>query len=303
LFNLKEKYGMCQLSQKRLRQLGIRLSAGLLLLSTVVAADNSQLRVCAEPDNLPFSNKQQEGFENKIAALLAHEMHAKLSFTWQKQRQGYIRETLGAGLCDLIMGVPYGYERVLSTQPYYRSGYVFVTKRQRHLEFKSFDDPALQKLKIGLHAIGNDGSNSPPAHALARRGIVKNVVGYSMWGETSVKNPQGLVVDAVANGEIDVAIVWGPLGGYFAKQYGKALTVAPVPADAQMPEQPFAFDIAMGVRKSDGAFAAQLDKILERKRAKIQKILTAYNVPLIKPLTGSAPSQAEKEPAALHNQY
>lgn len=294
---------MCLPSHQRLRRLGAGLFAALWLSASAMAANNGQLRVCAEPDNLPFSNRQQQGFENKIAAVLAHDLHAKLSFTWRKQRQGYIRETLDAGLCDVVMGVPYGYERVLSTPPYYRSGYVFVTKRQRHLAFKSFDDPALQTLKIGLHAIGNDGSNSPPAHALARRGIVKNVVGYSLWGETAVKNPQGQVVDAVAKGDIDVAIVWGPLGGYFAKKYGKALEVSLVPADSGMPAQPFAFDIAMGVRKGEEAFAAQLEQSLERKRGKINGILTAYNIPLIQPPMGSAPSQADKDQAAHHNQH
>ncbi|MDD5035272.1 MAG: substrate-binding domain-containing protein [Methylococcaceae bacterium] len=280
----------------------VTLAAFVLSFAAAVAAE-SELRICADPDNLPFSNQKQEGFENEIAALLADDLHAKLSYTWEKQRQGFIRETLVARRCDVVMGVPYGYERVLSTQPYYRSGYVFVTERRRHLALKSLDDPALRKLKIGLHAIGNDGSNSPPATALARRGIVGNIVGYSMWGEESVENPQGEIVDAVAQGDIDVAIVWGPIGGYFAKQYGKDLVVTPVPADAKLPSQPFAFDLAMGVRKDDEALAAQLEKSLARKRREIRDILTAYNIPLIKSATGSTPSQsgADRGGAQNHN--
>lgn len=287
-------------SHKSLRTLRVTFLAVLLSFATAVAAEG-ELRVCADPDNLPFSNQKQEGFENKIAALLADDLHAKLTYTWMRQRQGFIRDSLGARRCDVVMGVPHGYERVLSTQPYYRSGYVFVTARRRHLALRSLDDPALRTLKIGLHGIGNDGANSPPAHALARRGMVGNIVGYSMWGESPVKNPQGQLVDAVAKGEIDVAIVWGPIGGYFAKHYGKALVVTPVPADAEMPSQPFAFDMAMGVRKGDEALAAQLDQSLERKQREIQAILTAYHIPLIKPVTGSPPSPSDTDRTAPEN--
>ncbi len=290
---------MSQRSHQLPRTLRVTVVVFLLAYATAAAAAEEELRVCADPDNLPFSSQKQDGFENKIAALLAGDLHAKLSYDWQKQRQGFIGPTLGAGHCDVVMGVPNGYERVLSTRPYYRSGYVFVTARRRHLAIKSLDDPILRKLKIGLHAIGNDGANSPPAHALARRGMGGNILGYSMWGEESVENPQGEIVDAVAKGDIDVAIVWGPIGGFFAKPYGKALVVTPVPADAEMPSQPFAFDISIGVRKGEEAFAAQLEKSLERKQREIRSILTAYNVPLIKPLKGATLPQADTERVAL----
>ncbi|WP_246534864.1 substrate-binding domain-containing protein [Methylomonas paludis] len=240
-----------------------------------------ELRVCADPDNLPYSNRKQEGFENKIAALLAKELHAKLSYTWQRQKNGFIRQTLGANRCDVVMGVPYGYERVLSTQPYYWSGYVFVTARNRHLSIASFDDPILRQLKIGLHGIGNDGSNSPPASALAVRGITENIVGYSMWGDTTQKNPQAQVIDAVAKGDIDVAIVWGPIAGYYAKKYGNDLELTLAPHDPKLPDMPFDYEIALGVRKTDQAFAEKLEKILEKQQSHIQNILSTYNVPLI----------------------
>lgn len=293
---------MFQSSFKTSGRLQVAFFAIMLSLTTAVAAE-SELRVCADPDNLPFSNQKQAGFENKIAKLLADDLGMKLSFYWQKQRQGYIRETLGARYCDVMMGVPHGYERVLSTRPYYRSGYAFVTARSRHLAFMSLDDPRLHKLKIGLHAIGNDGSNSPPANALARRGIVENIVGYSMWGEESIDNPQGEIVSAVAKKDIDVAIVWGPIGGYFAKSYGKTLVVTPVPADAEMPSMPFDFDISLGVRKGEEAFAAQLEQSLARKQREIQGILTAYNVPLIKPFLGANVSLLDKDPAASQTSF
>lgn len=150
-------------------------------------------------------------------------------------------------------------------------------------------------MKIGLHAIGNDGSNSPPAHALAHRGIVNNIVGYSMWGDSSVENPQAQVIDAVAKGEVDVAIVWGPIGGYFAKKYGEQLAVTIAPTDAQLPKQPFSFDIAIGVRKDDNVLAEKLQKALEEKRDEIEEILTAYNIPLIKSSSDLASSEVKGE--------
>jgi quinoprotein dehydrogenase-associated probable ABC transporter substrate-binding protein len=245
-----------------------------------------ELRVCADPDNLPFSNRKQEGFENKIAALLASQLQAKLSYTWQRQRNGFIRQTLGAERCDVVMGVPYGYERVLSTQPYYWSGYVFVTARKRHLSITSYDDPILRQLKIGLHGFGSDGSNSPPASVLGLHGITDNIVGYSMWGDGSVKNPQAKVIDDVANGNIDMAIVWGPIAGYYAKKYGNDLELSLAPHDPKLPDMPFDFQISLGVRKTDQAFAKKLEKILEQQQSQIHNILATYNVPLISPLKG-----------------
>jgi len=267
----------------------------LLSAHTHAIAAQAELRVCADPDNLPFSNRKQQGFENKIAALLAKQIHAKLSYTWQRQKTGFIRQTLGAERCDLVMGVPYGYERVLTTQPYYWSGYVFVTARKRHLSVESFDDPILRQLKIGLHSIGNDGSNSPPASALAVRGITENIVGYSMWGDGSVQNPQAQIIDAVAKGDIDMAIVWGPIAGYYAKKYGNTLELNLAPHDQNLPDMPFDYEIALGVRKTDQAFANKLEKILEEQQSHINNILTAYNIPLIQPLKGQTNSSDNTE--------
>jgi mxaJ protein len=268
-----------------------------LWASGPMALAGTELRVCADPENLPFSNRQQQGFENKIAALLATDLHATLRYTWMKQRQNFFGQTLGAHRCDVVMGVPEGFDRVLSSRPYYRSSYVLVTAKRRHLDIKSFDDPVLRSLKIGLHTIGGDGSNAPPAVALSRRGIVNNIVGFSLWGEGSAKDPQGQIIDAVAKGDIDVAMVWGPLGGYFAKKYGDALAVTPAPADAGMPDLSFAFSMVLGVRKDDAGLAAKLESSLERNRSKVQAVLAAYHVPLIEPDTGLAAPPLGSGPA------
>jgi len=239
------------------------------------------LRVCADPNNLPFSNERLEGFENKLAELLAREMNAGLSYTWWAQRRGFIRNTLRAGECDLIVGLASGVEMALTTSPYYRSSYVFVTRSDKHISIHSFDDPVLKRLRIGVHIIGDDFANAPPAHALARRGIITNVKGYTLYGDYSHENPPADIIDALVNGQIDLAIVWGPLAGYFAKREPVALEVVPVSPQIDQPFLPFVYDISMGVRRGDDAFKQEIEQILERKRPEIDRILDEYGVPRI----------------------
>lgn len=238
-----------------------------------------ELRVCATPDNLPFSNDKQEGFENKIAELIARDMRLPIHYTWHPQRRGFVRRTLNAGTCNIVMGAPAGYEMLVTTKPYYRSTYVFVTRADRKLGLRSLDDPALKQLKIGLHAVGDDGSNPPPGHSLAKRGIVRNIVGYKLWNDETAKNPQGAIIDAVARREIDVAIVWGPFAGYFAQLQPVPLTIVPVPPD--IASLPFEYDISFGVRKGNDIFKRRLEAILDKRRDDIRAILAGYGVPLV----------------------
>jgi mxaJ protein len=182
--------------------------AGLLLIASPALA--AELRVCADPNNLPFSNDKGEGFENKIVEIIADELGREVFYTWWAMRRGFVRNTLDAGLCDLVPGAPAGMERLSTTQPYYRSGYVFVTRTADHLALASLDDPRLHDLTIGVQLIGDDGANSPPVHALARRGVVGNLRGYTVYGNYANPNPAGRIVGAVAAGEVDIAIVWGP---------------------------------------------------------------------------------------------
>ena len=203
--------------------------------STAPAASTRELRVCSDPNNLPFSNDRSEGFENRIAELIARDLQATLHYTWWAQRRGFVRNTLREGRCDLIIGVPAGYDPVLTTKPYYRSTYVFVWRRERQLTLNSFDDPRLHSLRIGVHLMGDDGANAPPAHALARRGIINNVVGYTIYGDYSEANPPARVLDALAAGAIDVAVVWGPLAGYFASREPAPLEFVPVVPAAEPP--------------------------------------------------------------------
>jgi mxaJ protein len=236
------------------------------------------LRVCADPNNLPFSNDRGEGFENRIAELLATDRHARVEYTWWAQRRGFIRNTLSASACDVVMGMPTGTDVALTTRPYYRSSYVFVSRADRGLRLGSLDDPRLQRLRIGVQMIGDDFANTPPAHALAARGLRQNVVGYPVYGDYSRPHPLSPIVDAVADGTIDTAVVWGPEAGYFARQAAVAMTIAPVtpPGDRSLP---FAFDISMAVRKRDLKLRNELNDFLARRGADIDRILSAFGVP------------------------
>jgi quinoprotein dehydrogenase-associated probable ABC transporter substrate-binding protein len=238
------------------------------------------IRVTADPNNLPFSNEKREGFENKIAQLIADELGADIQYSWRAQRRGFFRETLKEDRADLVLGVPAHFDMALPTSPYYRSSYVFVYRKDRNLDIHSLDDPQLHKLKIGVQLTGNDETNTPPAHALAHRGIVDNVVGYTVYGDYRQANPPARIIEAVVNGEIDVAVVWGPLGGYFAKQESVPLEVVPV-SPAADPNLPFTFSIAMGVRKNDKQLHDEINTVLDRKRDEINRILDEYNIPRV----------------------
>ena len=237
------------------------------------------LRVCADPNNLPFSNRRLEGFENKIAELVAREMNATVEYTWRAQRRGFIRETLRAGACDVIIGMPSSLELALTTAPYYRSTYAFVYRRDKGLDIRSFDDPTLRNVRIGVQMIGDDFANSPPAHALSARGLIHNIVGYSVLGDYSKPNPPARIVEAVAAGDIDAAVVWGPLAGYFAKRLPVPLDLAPVTPQIDPPFLPFVFDISMAVRRGDEERRTLLDEFIVRRRADIDRVLAEYGVP------------------------
>jgi mxaJ protein len=237
--------------------------------------------VCADPNNLPFSNQAGEGFENKIAQLLAADRHAALEYTWWAQRRGFVRNTLTAGTCDVLIGVPSAFDPVVTTHPYYRSSYVFVSRRDRGLDLQSFDDPRLRALRIGVQMIGDDFANTPPAHALARRGLTRNVVGYSVYGDYSQPSPLSAIVSAVDRGEVDAAVVWGPAAGYFARETRQQLVLSAVTPGRDSPSLPFVFDISMGVRRGDAALLAELDDFLVRRRADVTAILDSYGVPRV----------------------
>jgi mxaJ protein len=274
------------------RRLFFLVVSAVPLATGGAAADSATLRVCADPNNLPFSDSAGRGFENKIIALIAQDLGATVDYTWWAQRRGYIRQTLKADLCDVWPGVASGAEMMTSTRPYYRSSYVFVTRADRGLHIASFDDPQLRELVIGVQMVGSDATNTPPAHALARRGVVQNVHGYMLYGDYRAPHPPSAIMDAVESGDVDVAVVWGPLAGYFAAQESTPLTITPVQPWRDRAGLPMAFSISMGVRRGDHALLQRLDDSLEKNHAAVAAILAAYHVPVLPEafaVPGSAP--------------
>lgn len=260
------------------RALGAFLMVLVLVAATPIA--RTPLRVCADPNNMPFSNQHGDGFENKIATIVAREMRRPLAYFWLPQRRGFVRNSLNARRCDVVIGVPAQYGLLQPTRSYYRSSYAFVSRRDRHLGVTSFDAPALKSLTIGIQVSGNDYNNPPAAQELAARHIVQNVRGFTIYGDYSRPEPQREIVDAVAHGRVDVAIVWGPLAGYYAQRESAPIDVRPIATPPNGSSSRFTFDIAMGVRRDDTALRAALDQVITRRGDDMRRILRSYGVPL-----------------------
>jgi len=238
------------------------------------------LRVCADPNNLPHSNRNQEGFEDRIAALLATELGLKLEYDWLPQRLGFYRTALKTFDSQMVMAAPAGFEKAMLSVPYYRSTYVFVY-RHDDAPVKSLDDPRLRSLKIGLPLTG--GSNTPPTHALISRNLINNIHGFPVFDESEGRPGEKLIA-AVANGEIDVAIAWGPQAGFFARQQKTKLDLSPVtPAEERVGDAtlPFTFEICVGVRRSEKSLCQKINEVIGRRQEKIAAILAEYGVPLL----------------------
>jgi quinoprotein dehydrogenase-associated probable ABC transporter substrate-binding protein len=255
--------------------------------------EQTQFRVCADPNNLPFSNEQGQGFENKLAEFVAGKLNKPVAYAWWAQRRGFVRNTLKARLCDVVMGVPTHLDMLATTRPYYRSTYVFLSRADRGLDVRDITDPRLHTLRIGVQLIGNDGFNTPPAHALGEQGIVDNVVGFSIYGDYRNANPAAMIVQAVEQGSVDIAAVWGPFAGYFARTSPVPLVVAPIADTTRFAPLRFQFDISMGVRKDDHALKAELDDVIARGQPEIDNLLRSFGVPLVR--TDAPPVQ----PASL----
>jgi mxaJ protein len=258
----------------------------LLLLGFVAAATNAQtaqepqreaLRVCADPDNLPYSHEDRSGFENRIAQLLADDFGLPLAYAWLPDRRGFVRKTLGAGLCDVIVGVPVQFERTLNTMPYYRSSFVLVQPAGQPVP-RDFADARLRQWRVGVQLMGDDFATTPPGHALMQAGATSNVVGFPLPGEQPAA---ARMVQALARGELDAAFVWGPQAGYYVQRAGRPLQLHVLAAPASLPGQPFTFAIAMGVRRGDTQLRDRLDDFLVRRRADIVGILDEYGVPRV----------------------
>jgi mxaJ protein len=269
----------------------------LLMCGLAGASSGNQgepIRVCADPSNLPYSNREGQGFENKIAEVVAKELGTGLSFFWWPAQMGQIRHTLNVDQCDLLISIPKGFDPVMWTKPYYRSTYVLASRLDRKLGLRSLDDAALKALKIGAHV------NTPPYAALANRGLAANLVSYRLFFDPQdpdpTRRPEQVLRD-VLSGAVDVAVAWGPMVGYFAKQNPSTLEVVPLEDD---PGLPMSYEFSMGVRRGNRELRARLEEVLDRRAAEVRKILDDYGVPLLSLKPPAAAPDEKKAPPEGH---
>lgn len=267
-----------------LRRRGVTI-ASLSLFVTLLPFASAQpaLRVCADPNNLPFSNQRGEGFENHIAEILARSLNARLEYVWYPQRGQFLRRTLDAGLCDAVMGVPSTMDSETVSQPYYSSTYVLLTRKDRNLRFSSLLDPQLANLRVGIHRAGD--GYTPPAIALVKNGHGANLVSYSLFATNGEQSAAANLISAVAKGDVDIAVVWGPMAGYFvAMERTPLVTSAVTPAEFE--GVPFTYSISIALNKGNDALRARIDKALTENCSQIHAVLVDYHVPQLVPKGG-----------------
>ena len=241
---------------------------------SIELVDPKVLRVCADPRNLPFSNEAGEGFENKIATLLARTLGKTLAYEYYPGATGFVRNTLNAHRCDVIMGMPQGDNIVQGTNPYYRTSYALVLKQGAGLEtIESLEDPRLQGSRIGIIA------GTPPATNLAVNGLLENVKSYPLVVDTRFDAPAARMIGDLEGGRIDAAILWGPIAGYLAKHAKIPMKVTPLVKEASGPRM--IYRIGMGVRHSDQDWKRLLNTLIAENQAEIIEILASYGVPLL----------------------
>jgi quinoprotein dehydrogenase-associated probable ABC transporter substrate-binding protein len=260
--------GVAVLPVERSRSQGAGLDLELELI------DPKVLRVCADPNNLPFSNEKGEGFENKIAELLATKLHKTLAYAWYPQATGFVRNTLGAHRCDLIPGFPQGDDLVQSTNPYYRTAYAIVIKPNVGLDdLDMLSDPRLKEKRVGIVA------GTPPATYLVADGLMRNAKSYPLVVDTRVESSAQAMMRDLASGEIDAGVLWGPMAGYYAKQANPPMRIKLLLRESGGPQ--LAYRIGMGVRATDQNWKRLLNRLIAENRADINRLLIGFGVPLL----------------------
>jgi quinoprotein dehydrogenase-associated probable ABC transporter substrate-binding protein len=241
---------------------------------SIELVDPHVFRACADPRDLPFSNEAGEGFENKIAELLAHKLDKSVAYTFYPDSTGFIRNTLNAHRCDVVLGIAQGVDIVQPTNPYYRTSYVAAYRKDGPLKgLESLSDPRLKTAKIGIVA------GTPPATFLAEKGLLGQIKSYALVVDTRFDSPTHEMMDDLERGEIDVGLLWGPLAGYYATKAKTPTAVVPLTKEQGGPQM--VFRIVMGVRHSDQNWKRTLNKAISENQDEIQAILRSYGVPLL----------------------
>jgi quinoprotein dehydrogenase-associated probable ABC transporter substrate-binding protein len=258
---------------------------GLLVTASGFAADAAEgqrvdlvnrrvLRVCADPANLPFSNEKGEGFENKIADIVADELKIPVEYTWFPQATGFVRRTLFAKACDVIIGFAQGDELVLNTNAYYRSTYALLYRPNSGLDgVESLSDPRLKGKKIGIVA------GTPPGDSMAQNGLMTLAKPYPLTVDRRFESPAERMIEDIRKGEIDAGVLWGPIAGYFASRGGEQLVVKPLLKESSGPRM--AYRITFGVRNGEDEWKRQLNQVIAKRQGDIDAVLLQYGVPLL----------------------
>src|SRR6516165_2223840 len=250
------------------------VAAGPAAAQTGDVVDRNELKVCADPSNLPFSNEKKEGFENKIAELIGAELGLKVDYTWFPQVIGFVRNTLRARLCDLVMGTVAGDEIMQTTNPYYFTTYVMFYRSDKGFAFEGTQDPSLAKLRLGVVA------GTPPADLLVRHDLMSHTRPYALNVDTRAESPTHQMVQDVVDGTIDVGFLWGPIAAYYRKRDDLPLTLLPLrdePGAARME-----YHIAMGVRANEPEWRRRINAVILKLEPQITAILRDYGITLLK---------------------
>jgi mxaJ protein len=243
--------------------------------------NNDEFKVCADPENMPFSNNKQEGFEDKIAQVLAQDLGKKLTFTYAYSRQGFFRNTLGANRCDVVIGTTSDADNMRTSKPYYRAGHVFVWRKASNYNITDWTSPDLRKGFIGVI------DHSPATIPMNDNNLIANARPYRIQRDLNL--PSSFMIDDLAKGDIDIAIAWGPIGGYFAKQSKVPMVVAPIPEyETENAKGKEYWNISVGVRKKDKERMAMIQGALDRNQAKIIKILDDFGIPHVAVVEGDS---------------
>lgn len=266
---------------------GLRMAAvAVAMAAMTAAATGAPLRVCGDPNDLPFSNKAGQGLDNRVALVLGRDLGRPVQFIWARSRRGFLREQFNKGACDLLMGVPAGMKGVLTSNPYYRSSYVFVTPAGEHMRITAFSDPRLNGRRIGLQVLEDD--FSPPSLPLIRYGHAGQLVGFDSFTQADE------IVRAVANGKVGAAVVWGPIAGYYAARLRLPVVLSPVsPGVDPATHTPFWFAVSAAVHRGDKTLLDQVNAAIAKHRTEIEHILVTYHVP------ETAPDAASRDTAAV----
>jgi len=254
---------------------GLAVLAGAARVEGAEPANSASLRVCADPDNMPFSNAKGEGFENKLAELIAQKLDARLEYSWFEEATGYIPNTMGRGACDLVMGYAQGTGLIEDTNPYYYTSYLLIHRQDDASlgDVESLADPRLKGKRIGFVA------RTPPASILAMHGLVANAKPFEIQSDASASKAAATMIGDIASGALDAGILWGPLGGYYAQRAGAPLKLVPLVKEKAGPRT--IYGITMGVRPNDPQWKYKINKFVAANQGEINLILQSYNVPVL----------------------